>query len=115
MSEASAYKKAPVGKAFQMIQALREAHSDMQIETAQLFMLIAMNPGITMRELRDLSEQPQGKVSRNVALLSEWRTAEEPGLGWVTSQIDPNERRRKVLDLTQQGSDMAKRLIALVS
>ncbi len=82
----------------------------MQIETAQLFVLITMTLGITMRESQDLSGQRQAKVSRNVTIMSEWKTAEEPGLDLVVSEINPHERRRKLVHLTPKGEELAERL-----
>lgn len=110
MSEPAPYTKSSVSQVIQAIQAIREVHSDMQVDTARLFVLIAMHPGITMQKLREITELSQPTVSRSVALLSEWKTPETPGLGLVTTAIDPQKRRRKTVDLTEKGEELASSL-----
>ncbi len=73
------YSKIALKRFFRAIEEIRDIYSDMQIQTALVFLTTALNPGITMREIQNRTGLVQASVSRNISLLSEWQKHDQPG------------------------------------
>ncbi|GGX91321.1 hypothetical protein GCM10007160_18530 [Litchfieldella qijiaojingensis] len=115
MNSSSGYTKAGMMRVCQILEEFRQIYPDMQTQTAVFFVTIAMNPGITMKELMERTGTVQSTCSRNVSLLSEWLKHNKPGYGLVQAMEDPVERRRKIVKLTPKGERLAAQLDYLVS
>lgn len=94
------------------IAILRDGDEQMQMQTAQVFLAIAIQPGITSKDLVKAVGISQSSVSRNTAALGEWHRLDKPGLNLIETRPDPRERRRKVHYLTPKGHAVAKRVLA---
>ncbi|OIN07922.1 MarR family winged helix-turn-helix transcriptional regulator [Oceanisphaera psychrotolerans] len=94
----------------QSIGEIREASSDLTLQAAHMFLLIAVQPGITSKEIIRETGFSQSSCSRNLAMLSKIHRLGKPGLDLVTAEEDPAERRRKALRLTSKGKELAARL-----
>ncbi|ATJ82028.1 MarR family winged helix-turn-helix transcriptional regulator [Halomonas beimenensis] len=114
MTAAASYNRIAIKRLFRALEELREVYSDMQLQTAQVFLIIAMNQGITIKELMRRTGLAQSSCSRNVNLLSDWVKPEVPGHGLVVTSEDPKERRRKVVHLTSKGKELAAILSDIV-
>ena len=114
MSAAKGYTKKGLMRVFQILEEFRKIYPDMQMQTASVFVTIALNEGITMKDLGQRTGLAQSSCSRNVALLSEWLKHNKPGYGLVVAQEDPVERRRKIIHLTPKGQRVAASLDMLV-
>lgn len=108
------YTKSGMMKVFQILEEFRKVYPDMQMQAASVFAIIAMNPGITMKELGQRTGLAQSSCSRNVALLSDKLKHDKDGYGLVVASEDPLERRRKVVHLTPRGNRVASSLELLV-
>lgn len=104
----------PLINGFRFLEELRKLDPEMQLQTAQTFMCVALRPGITMKEIGDKLGLSQSSCSRNVAALSKWHRLNKPGHNLVVAVEDPMERRRKVVNLTQDGERMARNIKALL-
>lgn len=114
MSSERGYTKAELMRVFQLLEEFRKIYPDMQMQTASVFVTIALNDGITMKDLGTRTGLVQSSCSRNVALLSDHLRHDKPGFGLVVAQEDPFERRRKIVHLTPKGHRVASSLAALV-
>ncbi|UXY92546.1 transcriptional regulator [Pseudomonas phage LUZ100] len=87
---------------------------DQEMQTAQTFIAVAMQPGITMKELSEKVGISQASCSRNVSALSRVHRLNKPGMDLVVAAEDPMERRRKVVKLTPKGQRLAETLTQLI-
>ncbi|MYL24377.1 MarR family transcriptional regulator [Halomonas alkaliantarctica] len=108
------YTKSGLMRVFQILEEFRKIYPDMQMQNASIFVTIAMNQGITMKELGQRTGLAQSSCSRNVALLSEHLKYDKPGYGLVVATEDPVERRRKIVRLSSKGERVAASLDLLV-
>jgi len=95
---------------FKFVEELRTIDSEMPLQTAAAFLLVAMFPNITMKEMTERLGTSQASVSRNVAALSKIQRQDKPGHDLVFAEEDPAERRRKIVRLTRKGELLAERL-----
>lgn len=97
-------------KLYKVFEEIRKIDPEIPIQTAHVFVTVALIPGITMREITDRLNISQSTTSRNVTALSKWHRLNKPGLDLVKAEEDPAERRRKVVNLTPKGVLLAKAL-----
>ncbi|MBY3516056.1 winged helix-turn-helix transcriptional regulator [Rhizobium laguerreae] len=102
-------------KAFQFIEKLRELFPDIPMQTISVFLIIAMKPGISQRELLKLLDISQAAVPRNVMALGDVNRHRKPGLGLIIQQRDPLDARQTSLGLTPVGKTLIDRVIGSVS
>jgi DNA-binding MarR family transcriptional regulator len=98
----------------EVIKRFRDFDQEMQMQTAQTFIAVAMQPGITMKELSEKVGISQASCSRNVSALSRVHRLNKPGMDLVVAAEDPMERRRKVVKLTPKGQRLAESLTQLI-
>lgn len=84
------------------------------MQTAMCFLYVALKPGIPMKDLSEAIGLSQAACSRNVAALSEWHRFNSPGHNLVKAEIDPTERRRKRVYLTERGRRIATSLSLII-
>ncbi len=95
----------PLTKVIHVIEEFRRIDPELPTQIALILLLIARKPGISLKELTQLSGLSKAAVSRNVALLSK-----EHGRGLVTYFEDPMDRRNKVAKLTPDGERFIRAL-----
>lgn len=110
----SSYSKRDLMRVFQIIEEFRKIYPDMQMQTAAVFVTIALNEGITMKDLGQRCGLAQSTSSRNVALLSDKLRHDKDGYGLVVATEDPVERRRKIIKLTPRGKRVAASLCDII-
>ena len=100
------------------LDTLSLIHKDMQLQTAQTFLLVAAHGGEMMQAQLTgfLSEDreliAQSSLSRNLALLGDGITSihahrRRPGLGLVRMFPNPTNRRENIIALTPKGEALA--------
>lgn len=94
----------------EVIKRFRDYDQEMQMQTAQVFLEVAKQPGITMRELEERVGISQASCSRNVAALSKVHRLNKPGMDLVVAQPDPAAAYRKLVYLTPKGQRMIEAL-----
>ena len=84
----------------------------------ELFLTVALKPGITMKEISKKLNMSSASVSRNVSILSieGWSSSKQrksngAGLSLIMAIPDPNERRRKLLFLSPKGKELINQLL----
>lgn len=102
-------------KAFQLIEKFRELFPDIPMQTISVFLIIAMKPGISQRELLKLMGTSQSGVSRNVMALANVNRHGKPGLGLIVQLRDPFDARQISLGLSPTGKMLIDRVIASLS
>lgn len=85
----------------------RALANDLPLQAACIIILVAKQPGITVRELMARSKLSQSSCSRNIALLSETNRHGRPGLNVIEARPDPTDSRRYTLYLTPKGEEFA--------
>ena len=90
-------------KMYQAIEAVRQIDPEMQAHTINIFLLICMFPGITMKDLGERVGVSQATMSRNIAAMGKVHRMNRPGYDLVLAEEDPAERRRKIVTLTPKG------------
>jgi len=110
----SAINKRDLMRVFKIIEEFRKIYPDMQMQTAGVFVTIAMNEGITIKDLGSRCDLAQSTCSRNVSLVSDKLRFDKQGYGLVEAMEDPMERRRKIITLTPKGKRVASSLCGIV-
>ena len=85
------------------LDEMRKLDPEIQAQTISCFVVVAMNPGITMKDIGERVGISQASTSRNIAALSKVHRLNRPGHDLVVATEDPVERRRKVVHLTDKG------------
>lgn len=111
---ALAYDRYALVQLFKAIEEFRGIDPEMPSQSAALFLYSAIYPGCTMTDLQKNLGMSQASCSRNVSALSEWHRLEKPGLGLIVASPDPMERRRKIVQLTEKGEQLAVSLTEAV-
>ena len=92
-----------IEKGVRLLAAFRGLDPEIPATVAAVFMTVAAQEGMTMKELADELGISQASCSRNVAYLSKVHRLHKPGLDLMVATEDPLERRRKVLKLSPKG------------
>lgn len=110
-----------------VMDELREASPDMGVQTVATFIMVALEPGITVTELQAKLGLTQSAASRNWTILStrkskvriteggKQRTELRPGLGLITDEEDPMDRRRVLLRPTLRGTTVMNKIASALS
>ena len=107
-----------VDRAFKYLR--EKIHKDIAFPQLTVFILVALNQGITQPELAKILKVPQGTVSRNVIKLGDLLIQDKNGiwkdLGYnlVEQKPDIDDPRRSACYLTKKGAVVAKGLSDLV-
>lgn len=97
---------------FRRIEVFRELNSEMPMQTASIFLMIAMKPGVHQRDLPDLLGLSQASISRNLRVLGKVNRQGKPGLDLVEQRIGSLGGKTPELYLTSAGKVMARRLMS---
>jgi DNA-binding MarR family transcriptional regulator len=108
------YERQAVRRLARCISEIRELHPEIQAQTIHVLLEVAIQPGITMRQLLKKTSLSQSSCSRNVSLLTDRDRHGNHGLGLVEAKEDPAERRRKIVTLTPKGQELIALLADIV-
>ncbi|MBZ9671648.1 MarR family winged helix-turn-helix transcriptional regulator [Mesorhizobium sp. ES1-3] len=92
-----------LSKAIAFLAEFRKLDSEMQMQTALIFLLIAKDEGCSVRDLEQLTGLTSASCSRNVAALSDVGRKGNPGHNLVAVKVDADDRRQRNLFLTTKG------------
>lgn len=102
-----------LSKFYACIEEMRKIDPEMQAHTINIFVMVCMNPGITMKDLGNRLGVSQATMSRNIAALGKVHRLNRPGYDLLQAEEDPIERRRKVVNLTAKGKRVKESLEAV--
>jgi DNA-binding MarR family transcriptional regulator len=86
----------------------------MPLGRLEAFILVVLHEGKSLKDLCQISGQPQSTLSRHLLDLGVRTRRREPGLGLVEWRIDPYELRKKQYLLTPKGRELAGRLLKIL-
>ena len=86
----------------------------MPLGKLEAFLLVVLHEGASLRDLCEISGQPQSTLSRHLLDLGHRNRHMEPGLGLIEGRIDPYELRKKQYLLTPRGRELLERLLAIL-
>jgi DNA-binding MarR family transcriptional regulator len=104
----------PLNKLLRAVEEFRKIDPEMPPQTIETYLWVAMQPGLTMKEIADRVGLSQSAISRNIQALSKWHRLNKPGYDLVTATEDPRERRRKIVTLTPKGERVATSLREII-
>ncbi|WP_018698106.1 MarR family winged helix-turn-helix transcriptional regulator [Amorphus coralli] len=93
----------PTDRAIALVEEFRKVDPEMQLQTVWLFLLAAKYEPCSQNYLTKLSGYTRTTVSRNMAILSEIGGRGREGHDLVAQQIDPEDRRSRIITLTPKG------------
>lgn len=101
---------------YQFIDKFRSLNNEIQAQTIQTFLYVAMSDqrDVPMQEMGKALGLSQASVSRNVSFYSKVNRHRVKGQGLLGSREDPQERRRKVVYLTNKGSMFMSDLVDIM-
>ena len=105
---------ANIRRVTQIIETFRVLDKEMQAQTMQVFLLVAVKPGIQFGELMAATGLSKSAISRNVAALSRIHRKGHSGYDLVEAYEDPEDRRHKRVRLTRHGIVLAARITGLM-
>lgn len=91
------------------MELLRAVYVDMTLSQAQTFLAVAENKHLTQTTLSDMLGLSSSAVSRNIYVLSTGSRRVE-GLGLINVDLDPHDRRYRVVTLTPKGRSLVQSL-----
>jgi len=101
-------------KLYRAVEEMRKIDPEMQAHTINIFLMVCMNPGITMKDLGNQLGLSQATMSRNIAALGKVHRLNRPGYDLVQAEEDPVERRRKIVNLTAKGKRVQESLLSIM-
>ncbi|MEC9435594.1 MAG: MarR family winged helix-turn-helix transcriptional regulator [Pseudomonadota bacterium] len=93
------------------VSAIRAEDPEMPLQQVALFLEIAICEGQSLNELQHRIGMANSSTSRGVTSLSTRVMQGRRGLGLVSNEPDPTERRRNLHNLTPKGESLARRCI----
>lgn len=100
-------------KMARVLKAVREVTgSDFPAQQLAVFMDIASHPETSVGMIGKRLDLPASSVSRAVAALTNWSWTKKSGYGLVEKVEDMYESRRKLVRLTQQGTQLVNQMQA---
>jgi DNA-binding MarR family transcriptional regulator len=97
------------------VQEFQKFDKEMSTQAMLTFLLVAMWPGITAKELAERVETSQSWMSRIIGLLGKDGVRGREGYNLVTKVPDPRDPRRYVMHLTAKGKRVCETLVELHS
>lgn len=96
--------KVPGTTMFAFMSEFRKLDNEIQAQTVQTFLAIAMDKrkNVPMQDLAAIIGISQASASRNVSFFSN-KHKKHKGINLLSSSEDPEERRRKLVTLTNKG------------
>lgn len=100
---------------FRAVEEMRKIDPEMQAHTINIFLMVCMRPGITMKDLGNSLGVAQATMSRNIAALGKGHHLHRPGYDLLVAEEDPVERCRKIVNLTPRGKRVKEALAEILN
>lgn len=97
------------------VEMFRDMDAEIPLTTVGVFLVVVQNEHMTMKDMAKILGISQASCSRNVAYLAQYHRLNKPGLNLLVTREDPEERRRKIVSLTQKGKRVVERMQSMVS
>ncbi len=97
-----------------LIQEFASVSGEANVSAYEVFMYVATNPGVTLKDISRALNMQSSTASRNVFLLSRDKGKGVAGLDLVVNETDPMDRRRRTITLTPKGKALVSRLAKIL-
>ena len=94
----------------EVIEEIRVRDPEMTAAVLSIFLYVATHDDCHKQAIEEDLEISTSNCSRAADWLLDKRTLRKPGLGLITKEADPSNKRRVMFRLTQQGKHLANRL-----
>lgn len=74
------------------------------------FLLVATNEGQTQRWVEEKMGTSNATASRTIAKWLDFERPGKPGLGMIRSEVDPSDRRYRIVTLTPKGREFLNKI-----
>jgi len=98
----------------QVMDLFRVLDREMPAQVIACFLYIASHNNCHKTALEQDLGMPTASGSRNTDWLSKHHRLRKPGLNLITKEVDPLNRKRTQLKLTDKGHDLVKRIEAIL-
>jgi DNA-binding MarR family transcriptional regulator len=99
-----------LGQLLAVVRVVRDLNPRMEMQDLETLLLVAANPGCSPTDIEDKVGISNSAASRSAYRLSAEVVPGSPGLGLLTIEVDPKDRRRKQLYLTPVGQRFVTKL-----
>lgn len=94
------------------MEDFREVSATMPVTQVQMFLTVALNEGLSLTELSEITDLKKSTASRYLLDLSDRTRAGGPGFGLISRETDPEELRRNMYALSPTGRSLVKKLVS---
>lgn len=100
-------------KLVEVVDLIRKLDPEMSMQTLLTLLLVgsAGEAGLSQLDLFNRLGMSKAAVSRNVSILSKYKGPGLAGLGLIESEMQPENRRQRVLRLTPKGAKFLERVL----
>lgn len=92
------------------VRVLKQHEEFMSAHLMDIFLTIASRDECNPQDLRHETGAAKSSMSRHLAHLGPYSQRGKPGLGWISVEEDLNDRRSKVIRLTEEGQRIVNRI-----
>jgi DNA-binding MarR family transcriptional regulator len=111
MSITALHVAAEVLQLFRQLSTDKLEKQDVPPNLVVVFAAVAANPGRSLKELQDATGLGQAVMSRTCAMLGRGKPAAGiNGLGLVSTEEDPENYSRKIVNLTPEGEKLLEQI-----
>jgi DNA-binding MarR family transcriptional regulator len=97
---------------YEAIKRMRLLSATMPMAELQMFLLVALNEGLSLGELAEAADMKKSTASRYLLDLSDKTRTGDAGYALITRDSDPKELRRNMYALTPKGRSLLKDMIS---
>lgn len=94
-----------------VFEEVKKHDPEMPFQRLALFIIIARSGPVQFEKLAGQLGLSRSGISRNISALGKWGFKTKAGLEWVETDEDPNERRRKLVFLSNKGQKVLARFL----
>lgn len=106
---------APLNNLLKIVGVLRDIYPDMTLNQLVILLLVGANPGISQKQLMELSGLADSSASRIVAVLSEYGNRGTGPFHLIELRESKADRRYKDLHLTKRGQALQTKILKLMT
>lgn len=104
-------EKEHIRKALAVLDCLTREHPTVPAQALRVFLLVALEEGLSMSEYQEQSGLSQSVTSRYLLDIGDRNRYMQDGFGWITQRMDPLNRRRHQALLTGKGKALAHAIV----